>query len=78
MIMFKTPILFLIFNRLDTTKKVFEKIKEQKPKYLYIAADWPRKNIKWENKVCMKIRKEILEQIDWNCELKTLFIKYRK
>lgn len=71
--MFKIPILFLIFNRLDTTKKVFEKIKEQKPKYLYIAADWPRKNIKWENKVCMKIRKEILEQIDWNCELKTLF-----
>lgn len=71
--MFKTPILFLIFNRLDTAQKVFEKIREQKPKYLYIAADWPRKNKKWEAEACKKTREEILKQIDWNCELKTLF-----
>ena len=37
--MYKTPILFLIFNRSDTANQVFQKIKEQKPKYLYIAAD---------------------------------------
>lgn len=71
--MFKTPILFLIFNRLDTAQKVFEKIKEQKPKYLYIAADWPRKNKEWETEACKKTREEILKQIDWDCELKTLF-----
>ncbi len=71
--MFKTPILFLIFNRLDTAQKVFEKIKEQKPKHLYIAADWPRKNKKWEAEACKKTREEILKQIDWDCELKTLF-----
>ena len=71
--MFKTPILFLIFNRLDTAQKGFEKIKEQKPKYLYIAADWPRKTKKWEIEACKKTREEILKQIDWDCELKTLF-----
>lgn len=71
--MFKTPILFLIFNRLDTAQRVFEKIKEQKPKYLYIAADWPRKNKKWEAEACKKTREEILKQIDRDCELKTLF-----
>lgn len=71
--MFKTPILFLIFNRLDTAQRVFEKIREQKPKYLYIAADWPRKNRKWEAEACKKTREEILKQIDWDCELKTLF-----
>ena len=71
--MFKTPILFLIFNRLDTAQRVFEKIKEQKPKYLYIAADWPRVNKKWEAEACKKTREEILKQIDWDCELKTLF-----
>lgn len=69
----KTPILFLIFNRLDTAQRVFEKIKKQKPKYLYIAADWPRKNKKWEDEACKKTREEILKQIDWDCELKTLF-----
>ena len=71
--MFNTPILFLIFNRLDTAQRVFEKIKEQKPKYLYIAADWPRKNKKWEAEACKQTREEILKQIDWDCELKTLF-----
>lgn len=71
--MFKTPILFLIFNRFDTANQVFQKIKEQKPKYLYIAADWPRKDKKWEAEKCKKTREEILKQIDWDCELKTLF-----
>ena len=71
--MFKTPILFLIFNRLDTAQRVFEKIKEQKPKYLYIAADWPRENKEWEAEACKKTRESILNQIDWDCELKTLF-----
>jgi len=37
-----TPILFTIFNRPDTTKIVFEKIRQIQPKYLYIAADGPR------------------------------------
>lgn len=71
--MFETPILFLIFNRLDTANQVFKKIKEQKPKYLYIAADWPRKNKKWEAEACKKTRETILSQVNWDCELKTLF-----
>lgn len=71
--MLKTPVLFLIFNRLDTAQRVFEKIKEQKPKFLYIAADWPRDNKNWEDEACKKTREEILKQIDWDCELKTLF-----
>ena len=33
--MFQTPILFLIFNRPDTTLKVFKKIRECKPKKLF-------------------------------------------
>jgi len=34
-----TPVLFLVFNRLDTTKKVFEEIKKAKPKELFVAVD---------------------------------------
>jgi len=40
----KTPVLFIIFNRLDTTKRFFEEIKRAKPPSLYIASDGPRKN----------------------------------
>lgn len=39
---FSKPILFLIFNRPDTTKKVFGIIKKIEPPKLYIAADGPR------------------------------------
>ncbi len=69
----QTPILFLIFNRPDTTKRVFDEIKKQKPKYLYIASDWPRENKQWENEIVEKTRKMVIDQIDRDCEVKTLF-----
>lgn len=69
--MFTTPILFIVFNRYDTAIKVFEKIKEIKPKKLYIAADGPRKHIKGEAEKCHKVR-SIEKLVDWDCEVKTL------
>ena len=71
--MFETPILFLIFNRPDTTKQVFEQIKKIKPKYLFIAADGPRQDKEGEAEKCHETRKIVLESIAWDCELKTLF-----
>lgn len=70
--MFQTPILFLIFNRPDTTKRVFESIKSIKPAKLFIAADGARKDKVGEDLLCIETRK-IIELIDWNCEIKTLF-----
>ena len=46
----KEPILFLIFNRLENTKKVFSQIKLYQPKDLYISSDGPRKFIVDEKK----------------------------
>ncbi len=34
-----TPILFLIFNRTDTTQRVFNEIRKAKPAKLFVAAD---------------------------------------
>lgn len=68
----KKPVLFLIFNRPDTTKKVFESIREYQPKELYIAADGPRLEREGEKELCEETRK-ITEKIDWNCKVKTLF-----
>ena len=69
---FDVPILFLVFNRPDVTKKVFEQIKKAKPKKLYIAADGPRKNIPNEKEICNEVIK-FVTKINWNCEVKTLF-----
>ena len=38
----QSPVLFLIFNRPDTTERVFEEIRKAQPPRLYIAADGPR------------------------------------
>lgn len=67
---FNTPVLFLVFNRLDTTKKVFEEIIKAKPKQLFIALDGPRNQ---EEKIKTDaVRKYVLDNIDWRCEVKTL------
>lgn len=68
-----TPVLFLFFNRLDTTKKVFAEIRKAKPTKLYIAADGPRK--KEEKKKTDAVRKHVLDNIDWKCEVKKFFRK---
>ena len=39
---FDVPVLFLIYKRSNTTKKVFERIKEIKPLNLFVAADGPK------------------------------------
>lgn len=70
--MFQTPILFLIFNRPDTTKLVFESIRSIKPAKLYIAADGARKHKVGEDLLCQESR-SIIDLIDWECEIKTLF-----
>ncbi len=69
---FSTPILFLVFNRPDTTKQVFEAIRKAKPTKLFVAADGPRLDKEGENEKCEEVRK-IATQIDWDCELTTLF-----
>jgi hypothetical protein len=70
---FNTPILFLVFNRLDTTQKVFDAIREVKPKKLYISADGPRENRIGESEKCLALQNTILKQIDWDCDLSTNF-----
>ena len=69
----KTPVLFLIFKRIDTTKQVFEQIRKAKPPELYIAADGPRENIEGEVEKCKAVREYVLNSIDWDCKVKTLF-----
>lgn len=68
-----TPVLFLIFNRLDTTKLVFERIRKASPLKLYIASDGPRDNCEGENEKVNSVREFVLKSINWNCEVKTLF-----
>ena len=68
-----TAVLFLIFNRLDTTERVFEAIREAKPPRLYISADGARLHKDGEKEKVGAVRDFVLSNIDWECEVSTLF-----
>ncbi|WP_300911613.1 glycosyltransferase family 2 protein [Muribaculum intestinale] len=68
----RSPVLFLIFNRPDTTERVFEEIRKAQPPRLYIAADGSRADRPGEKELCEKTR-TVYRKIDWDCEVKTLF-----
>lgn len=68
----QTPVLFLVFNRPAETVRVFEAIRAQKPKRLFIAADGARPDRSNEIELVRQTR-AIASRVDWPCEVKTLF-----
>jgi hypothetical protein len=68
----ETAVLMIIFNRPETTTKVFEAVRQAKPKRLYVAADGPRPDVPGDIGRCAEARK-IVQLVDWECDVKTLF-----
>lgn len=66
----KSPVLFLIFNRPNEAKRVFEAIRSVKPSKLYIAADGPRQNVETDYELCEETRK-LISEVDWPCQVKS-------
>lgn len=67
-----SPVLFLIFKRAETTRRVFERIREARPPRLYIAADGPRADRVGEAAQCAEAR-AVVAAIDWPCEVHRLY-----
>lgn len=65
-------ILLIIFNRPDTTAKVFSTIRSAKPPKLYIAADGARPNNPTEQLRCHET-KLATEGVDWDCQVFRLY-----
>ena len=68
----KTPVLFIVFNRPDSTARVFGALRAVRPASLYVAADGPRNGRAGEAELCAEVR-SIATAVDWPCEVKTLF-----
>jgi hypothetical protein len=67
-----SAILFLVFNRPETTIRVFEAIRAAKPPRLYVAADGPRASRDGESERC-ELARRAASAIDWPCSVATLF-----
>lgn len=64
----KTPVALFIFNRPDTTVKVFARIREVRPRTLLVVADGPRVSSEGEAERCTQARK-VVERVDWDCRV---------
>jgi hypothetical protein len=64
----QTPVAFIIFNRVDTTQKVFETIRQAKPPLLLVVADGPREDKLDDLQKCAAAR-AIIDRVDWKCEV---------
>lgn len=63
-----TPVAFIVFNRPDTTAKVFNEIAKARPTKLLVVADGPRANRAGEAERVAATR-AIVEKVDWPCEV---------
>lgn len=70
--MFETPVLLIIFNRPEITKRTFDSIRKVRPRRLFIAGDGPRAGVSTDVSQCAKAR-AIIQLIDWPCNLQTYF-----
>ena len=67
-----SPVLLIIFNREDTARQVFERIRDARPPRLYIAADGPRDGIINDSDKCAATR-QVVEVVDWPCDVHRLY-----
>ncbi len=68
----KSPILFIVFNRPEQTRQVFEAIRRARPPKLYVVADGPRADRPGDVEMSEQTRR-IATDVDWPCEVNTLF-----
>lgn len=65
----RTPVVLLIFNRPDTTARVFEAIAAVRPRRLLVVADGPRVDRPDEVEACAATR-AATERVDWPCDVR--------
>lgn len=68
----KTPVAFLIFNRPDTTRQVFEAIRTAAPETLFLIADGPRSAHDPDVARCAEVR-DIVSRIDWTPDVRRIY-----
>jgi hypothetical protein len=67
-----SPVAFVVFNRPDTTARVFAEIRRAKPPILFIIADGARSTVSGESKAAEEVRR-IATAVDWPCKVLTDF-----
>jgi len=67
-----SPVALIVFNRPDTTRRVFDAIAAARPEKLFLIADGPRADRPGEAERCSEVRK-IISNVNWPCDVQTNF-----
>lgn len=70
---YSVPILLITFNRPHHTSRVLDALRFLQPQTIFVAADGPRQGHQTDVIRCADVRRIVAEQIDWPCQIKTLF-----
>jgi hypothetical protein len=62
----KVPVVFIVYNRLETTGRVFERIAQARPEHLLIVADGPRADRPGDAERCQAVR-DLVTRPSWPC-----------
>lgn len=66
----ETPVVFVIYNRPNKTRRTFEAIRAIKPTCLYVIADGPKDT---EDALRVRQARAITEQVDWACQVHRIY-----
>ncbi|MGE0102277.1 MAG: glycosyltransferase family 2 protein [Blastocatellales bacterium] len=65
----KTPVVLIIYNRPDTTARVFNEIRRYKPTILYVIADGHKAGDVFDKNMVDNTR-ELIKNVDWDCDVR--------
>lgn len=68
-----SPVLLLLFNRPEHTRTLIEAIKPFQLRRVTVACDYPHANDKENQLKVNQVKQIIRDEIDWPCELRTLY-----
>jgi hypothetical protein len=68
----QTPVALIVFNRPETTGRVFAAVAAARPSHLLLVADGPRADRTGEAELCASVR-QIITAVDWPCKVDTNF-----
>lgn len=64
-----TPVVLIVFNRPETTRRVLQQIRTARPSRLFVVGDGPRPSCPTDEEKCRKVRDCIDELVDWPCKV---------
>jgi hypothetical protein len=67
-----TPVVFIFFNRPDTTRRTLAAIRRARPRKLYLIQDGPRLRVPGEEAL-VEVTRNAAEEVDWDCDVVRIY-----